>query len=326
MKTLDRKLSRIRSGSFTPADFVMADAGDSDMALGVAAAGPAERGGLKTRTAHLGSMEEIVRAGAVDVMLVSAANGEELARRGLFAEGPVTLAIRANDTTDIWLPRGAAYSAEPSRPFRTASLERVRPFCDLGLYSMTFNNRLDRDHASLEAYARFREEALRAGFRHFLEVFNPNAPAGLAPEAVPSFVNDSVVRALAGVTSAERPLFLKIAYNGARALEELVEHDPSLIVGILGGAAGTTRDTFELLSQAMRHGARVALFGRKINLAESPLEMLGFMWRVVRGEVGAAARQSKSRHNPRLRRIRSGGKAGHPHPLRDRRQRKRVRG
>src|SRR5438128_2404671 len=223
-----------------------------------------------------------------EVMLVSAANGEELARRGLFAEGPVTLAIRANDTTDIWLPRGAAYSAEPSRPFRTASLERVRPFCDLGLYSMTFNNRLDRDHASLEAYARFREEALRAGFRHFLEVFNPNAPAGLAPEAVPSFVNDSVVRALAGVTSAERPLFLKIAYNGARALEELVEHDPSLIVGILGGAAGTTRDTFELLSQAMRHGARVALFGRKINLAESPLEMLGFMWRVVRGEVGAA--------------------------------------
>ena len=101
-------------------------------------------------------------------------------------------------------------------------------------------------------------------------------------------MNDSVVRALAGVTSAERPLFLKIAYNGARALEELVEHDPSLIVGILGGAAGTTRDTFELLSQAMRHGARVALFGRKINLAESPLEMLGFMWRVVRGEVGAA--------------------------------------
>ena len=140
MKTLDRKLSRIRSGSFTPADFVMADAGDSDMALGVAAAGPAERGGLKTRTAHLGSMEEIIRAGAVDVMLVSAANGEELARRGLFAEGPVTLAIRANDTTDIWLPRGAAYSAEPSRPFRTASLERVRPFCDLGLYSMTFNS------------------------------------------------------------------------------------------------------------------------------------------------------------------------------------------
>src|SRR2546423_14825868 len=106
MKPLDRKLSRIRSGSFPPADFVMADAGDSDMALGVAAAGPAERGGLKTRTAHLGSMEEIVRAGAVDVMLVSAANGEELARRGLFAQGPVTPGIPAHPTTRLRPPPG----------------------------------------------------------------------------------------------------------------------------------------------------------------------------------------------------------------------------
>jgi hypothetical protein len=288
MKALDQKLSAIHSGSYTPHDFILADAKDGDMALGVAAPGPLEGGGFKTRRAHLDAMEEIVRAGAVDVMLTSAANGEQLARRGLFADSAVTLAIRANDTTDIWLPRGATYAGEPSRPFRTASLERVRPFCDLGLYSVTFNNHLERDYATLEAYARFREEALRAGFRHFLEVFNPNAPAGLAPEAVPAFVNDSVVRALAGVTSAERPLFLKIAYNGARALEELVGHDPSLVVGILGGAAGTTRDTFELLAQASRHGARVALFGRKINLAESPLDLLALMWRVIGGELDAA--------------------------------------
>src|SRR3989454_11351900 len=99
MKTLDRKLSRIRSGSFTPADFVMADAGDSDMALGVAAAGPAERGGVKTRTAHLGSIEENVRAGAVDGMLGSAGNREGLAPRGLFAEGPGDPGIPAHHTT-----------------------------------------------------------------------------------------------------------------------------------------------------------------------------------------------------------------------------------
>src|SRR2546426_3416100 len=98
MKTLDRKLSRIRSGSFTPADFVMADAGDSDMALGVAAAGPAERAGPQTRTAHLGSMEVIVRAGAADAMLVSAANRREHAPRGPFPAGPATLGHRANDT------------------------------------------------------------------------------------------------------------------------------------------------------------------------------------------------------------------------------------
>ena len=57
--------------------------------------------------------------------------------------------------------------------------------------------------------------------------------------------------------------------NGAKALEELASYDPQLVVGVLGGGAGTTRDTFELLFQAEKYGARVALFGRKINLAES---------------------------------------------------------
>jgi hypothetical protein len=57
-------------------------------------------------------------------------------------------------------------------------------------------------------------------------------------------------------------------------MDELATHDPSLIIGILGGSAGTTRDTFELLTQAERNGAKVALFGRKINLAESPLDLV----------------------------------------------------
>jgi len=37
-----------------------------------------------------------------------------------------------------------------------------------------------------------------------------------------------------------------------------------LVVGLLGGSSGTTRDTFELLSQGEKAGARVALFGRKL--------------------------------------------------------------
>jgi len=287
MKSLDTKLGRIRSGSRRPEDFVLAHANDPDVALGVASL-PLPGGGFKTRPAFLEAAAEIVRAGSVDIMLTSAANAEQLALRGLFADSPVTLAIRANDTTDLWLPRGAGYSREPSRPFRTAALERVRPFCDLGLYSITPNNILDRDYATLEAYARFRGEALRIGFRHFLEVFNPNAGAGLSPEAVPAFVNDTIVRILSGVTVAERPAFLKVAYNGPRALEELVSHDPSLVVGILGGAAGTTRDAFELLAQGVKHGAKLALFGRKINLAESPQDMIALMWQVIRGELGPA--------------------------------------
>ena len=96
------------------------------------------------------------------------------------------------------------------------------------------------------------------------------------------------MRALAGVTAAERPLFLKIAYNGADALAELVEHDPSMVVGILGGSAGTTRDTFELLHRAQRDGARVALFGRRIQRAESQLDLVGLMRPVLRGELGPA--------------------------------------
>ncbi len=59
------------------------------------------------------------------------------------------------------------------------------------------------------------------------------------------------------------------------------------MVGILGGSAGTTRDTFELLHQAERHGARVALFGRKIQRAESQLDL---MRPVLRGELSPAAR------------------------------------
>jgi hypothetical protein len=233
----------------------------------------------------LEAMRAVVRQGEVDVLLASASNGERLAQEGLFAEGAVTLAVRANDATDVWLPRAGGYRHEPSRPFRSASLEQVRPFCDLGLYSITFNNQLAADLAALEAYARFRAEAQRLGLRHFLEVFNPNAPTGLPHEELPAFVNDSVVRALAGVTEAERPLFLKVAYNGSRALEELAGHDPSLVVGVLGGAAGTTRDTYELLAQAERHGARVALFGRKINLAEAPLALLSLMRPVLRREL-----------------------------------------
>ncbi len=85
-------------------------------------------------------------------------------------------------------------------------------------------------------------------------------PASL-PRFCPHYVNDCILRCIAGLTTAERPEFLKIAYNGPKAMEELASFDPSVIVGVLGGGAGTTRDTFELLHQAEKYGARVALFG-----------------------------------------------------------------
>lgn len=285
MKALDRKLASIAEGRYTPDDFVIADAKDADMAFGVQAPGPAPGGGFRTRAEYLAHMTAEVRAGAVDVMLTSAANGERLVNDGVLHGSDVTLAVRANDTTDIWFPRGGSYSARPSRPFRTAALARVRPFCDLVLYSVTFNNDLDHDLVTLEGYARFREQAQEAGVRHFLEVFNPNAPVGLAAGDVGAFVNDHIVRLLAGVTAAERPLFLKLAFNGPQALTELVRHDPTLVVGVLGGSAGTTRDAFELLAQAERYGARVSLFGRKIQRAESQLDLIAQMRAVLSGRV-----------------------------------------
>jgi DhnA family fructose-bisphosphate aldolase class Ia len=292
MKSLDRKLRAILDGAYTPDHFILADAKDADMAWGVAAPGPVrpEDGApagrlLRTRPQYLEAMRAIARQAQLDIVLTSASNGERLAREGLFTQGELTPAIRANDTTDVWLQRGSTYRHEPSRPFRSASLERVKPFCDLGLYSITFNNRIDADMVSLEAYSRFRAEAARLGFRHFLEVFNPNAVTGVPHEEIPAFVNDSIARALAGVTEAERPLFLKVAYNGPRAMEELAGYDPTLVVGVLGGAAGTTRDTYELLTQAERRGARVALFGRKINGAESPLDLVAMMRPVLQREV-----------------------------------------
>src|SRR5262249_20204981 len=138
---------------------------------------------------------------------------------------------------------------------------------DLGLYSITFQNDAALDRQALEAYKAFRLEAERKGFRHFLEVFDPNVPNAVVPDKLPEFINDAIVRALAGVASKARPLFLKIVYHGPKALEELVNYDPHLIVGILGGSAGTTYDAFKLLSEAKKYGARVALFGRKINNA-----------------------------------------------------------
>ncbi len=243
------------------------------------------RARFKTRAQFLDSIEAIVKQDVVDIMLTSVSNLESLVKRNVFAGTGVKPVIRANDTTDVWRHRGASFHNQPSRPFRTASLKHVKPLTDLGLYSITFTNDIEADHVSLEAFTDFRDDAEENGFSYFLEVFNPNVERGLTPETMPQFVNDAIVRCLAGLTEAERPKFLKIAYNGPRALEELASFDPGLVVGVLGGGAGTTRDCFELIHQAEKYGARVALFGRKINLAESPLDIVRLMRAVADGAM-----------------------------------------
>ncbi len=165
------------------------------------------------------------------------------------------------------------------------AVEERRRGVDLGLYSVTFNNKLELDHQTLTEYKAFREEAERKGFRHFLEIFDPNVPGAVDPDLQPGFINDLIARTLAGVTKAGRPVFLKMVYHGPKALEELVAYDPHLIVGILGGAAGTTHDAFRLIYESRKYGARAALFGRKINQAENQLAFIELLRHIADGVI-----------------------------------------
>jgi hypothetical protein len=245
-------------------------------------------------------IEQIVEQGLVDIMLMSAATSEVLTiQKRIFDRSTVTPAARANDTTDIHIVRGGRYPSQPSHAFRTTTLDHIQcghidcepaersRGADLGLYSITFNNDVNYDLELIEQYKQFRIEAERKSFRHFLEVFDPNLPDAVPPEQLPQFMNDAIVRTLGGVTSRGRPLFLKIVYHGPKAMEELVHYDPHMIVGILGGSAGTTFDAFKLLSEAKKYGARVALFGRKINNAENQLAFVHFLRLIADDQISA---------------------------------------
>lgn len=291
-RALDRKLARIRAGDYRPADFIIADAKDGDMGGGAGAPGPVRdpdgrpTGRMGTALDYRAGMAAMTAAGVVDIMLTSLSSLEALTAEGVFEGSDVTPAVRLNDTTDIWGFRGASYRRHPARPFRTSRIDRARALCDLGLYAVTFYNDLEHDVAALERYAEFRDAASEGGMRHFLEVFNPTMAIDTGDADLGTYVNDAIARCLAGVARADRPLFLKMQFNGARAMEELASYDPAnLVVGILGGGAGTTRDTLELVAQAERSGARVALFGRKIHQTEDPIEIVRFMRRVVEREL-----------------------------------------
>ena len=293
-KSFDQKIARIRQDPGCR-DFILADAKDADMGFGTGAPGLNSNGGHKRHAFRsLGeyrqSMREITRQGLVDIMLMSASTSQLLTiEERLFDDSPVTPAVRANDSTDIWLADSGAYTSQPSLPFRTTTIEHIQHGtlagnpnnpprgADLGLYSITLNNDVHRDRETLEAYNVFRREAEAKGFRHFLEVFAPNAVGDRRPADVGRFVNDCIARTLAGVTRSGRPLFLKMPYFGPAALESLVHYDPSLIVGILGGSAGTTHDAFHLVWETKRYGARAALFGRKINNAEDQLTFVKYL-------------------------------------------------
>src|SRR5258708_15358355 len=318
MKSLDQKLTEFKANPASRA-FIIADAKDADMAFGVRAPGPrtylSTRGerparfspevwsrnefGYRNLPEFLDIIREVVHQKLVDIMLMSAYVTEQLAiKEGLFRNSPVPPAARANDTTDVWAVRHGCYTREPSQPFRSATIDHIQcgqvecdrtnddfPGANLGLSSVTLVNDLEQDREALLWYKEFREEAERKRFRHFLEVFDPNVDSGIPPEKLGEFINDNILRTLAGVPESGRPIFLKIVYHGPKAMEELAQYDPNLVVGILCGSAGTTYEAFKLIHDAQKYGARVALFGRKINNAEHQLAFIEMLRLITDGKV-----------------------------------------
>lgn len=318
MKSLDAKLAEVKTNSNSRA-FIIADAKDADMAFGVRAPGPraylSGRGerlarfspevwtrdefGCRNLPEFLDIIREVVGQGLIDIMLMSAYVNEQLTiKEGLFRNSHVTPAARANDATDVWAVRHGCYTREPARPFRSATIDHIQcgklecdrggedfPGANLGLYSVTFVNDLQQDRDTLSRFKEFREEAERKKFRYFLEIFDPNVDTGIERDKLGEFINDNILRTLAGVPESGRPLFLKIVYHGPKAMEELAQYDPNLVVGILGGSAGTTYDAFKLIHDAQKYGARVALFGRKINNAEHQLAFIEMLRLITDGRL-----------------------------------------
>ncbi len=290
-KTLDHKLEALRANPDAD-QFIICYAADPDMG-----------GGLRPTVAQgidpgvwRDQMAEMVNVQDIDILLASVSTMDVLARdQDIFSDSPVTPAIRANDTSDIWHVRGGSYASLPSRAFATTTVREAMygtllPEPDqtvdvpLGLWSITFNNDLEADEASLLRYRSFREEAAAEGFRHFVEVFNPNVADPGIDGPVGAYVNDCIARMLAGVPRASRPEFLKVVYNGPKALEELVA-GLDVTVGVLGGPPSTANDSFTLIRDVKKYGGRVALFGRRIKVADDPILFTKMLRLVADGQL-----------------------------------------
>jgi DhnA family fructose-bisphosphate aldolase class Ia len=291
-KSLDTKLAALREDKSNK-DFIICYAADPDLAAGILAMVDL----FPSLNAYRDHMDALVRDAKLDILLTSASTMDELGhRRKLFDESPVTPAVRANDTTDNWHVRHGNYATSLSRPNSSSTLNEIRygeasPAADaemtvnLGLYSVTFNNDPETDLKTLQKFREFRLAANEAGFRYFVEIFNPSAPQGLDASQVPDFVNDCIARMLAGMPDSSAPEFLKLTYNGPKAMEDLVNYTPS-IVGVLGGSPSTSLDAFTLLHKAKQHGARVALFGRRIQVTEDPVSFVRILREVADDNLG----------------------------------------
>ena len=292
-KSLDQKLGTLYADREAD-EFILCYAADPDIAAGVIPISES----FPSLQVYYQHLEDLVEQEKLDILLTSNSTMDELARsRRLFENSPITPAIRANDATDNWHVRGSQYEVSLSNGFSSTTLNEAMygtltpadgqaAEVDLGLYSVTFNNDTESDLRSLQTFKDFRIDATKMGFRYFIEVFNPNNPVGLSPEQIPDFVNDCIARMLAGISRPSQPAFIKMQYNGAKAMQDLVAYT-NAVVGILGGSPSTTYDAFKLLQDARANGARVALFGRRIKVTEHPPAFVALMREIADGNLDA---------------------------------------
>ena len=128
MKSLDQKIASIHADPYGAKDFILADAKDADMAAGLAAPGKdARTGKIRSLADYRDQMREVTKQGLVDIMLMSCSTSDELTiKERLFGRSTITPAVRANDTTDIHLQSGGVYPKEPSRPFRSCTIDQIQ--------------------------------------------------------------------------------------------------------------------------------------------------------------------------------------------------------
>ena len=277
MFRLEEKLARIRAGGYRRQDFVIANANDAEMGPGLQAMGPArERDGssrrLRSREEFLEATQAVIRQDISDILLLSVSNLELLLKRDAFTRHGRQAGDPRQRHHRIWVLRGATYHIKPSRPFRTASLEARKPSpisASIRSPSTTISTPTSSrsKHSPSSAKTR-RRTAFRTSSK--CSTRTPRTSTTRRCRAT------STTRSFAALAASPRPsghasqdrIQRPAGARRARLVRSL------LVVGVLGGGAGTTRDCFELIHQAEKYGARVALFGRKIRLAESPLDMV----------------------------------------------------
>jgi hypothetical protein len=249
---------------------------------------------FRTRPEYLKMMREVMADGHIDGLLMTPADAETLAiDEGLFDDSPVTPIVRMNAETHIWSPRHGKYGTQVSRPFQTVRTADAGRYCTeamacardckvkLGLYSVTLNNDAEADARTTDEFLNFAWDCGNTpDFDYFLEVFLPNMQQpGMDVKEQGEYIADNIVRLMSYLRNHQRPAFIKTVYTTPEIWKSLVDFDPTLIIGALGGSRQNARSSMQLAYDTTEYGGKVILFGRAVFQEEDPRMMA----KVLRG-------------------------------------------